>query len=138
VGLLIDTSALVAVERSSSAWEGALSAFADEPAAVPAIVYAELLAGVHLADSPARAATRRAKIDALISRVPIVEFGSEVAERWADLFAMLARQGRLIPANDLAVAATAIHLGFGVLVGPRDEAHFRSVPGLRVETVPLR
>lgn len=138
MGLIIDTSALVAVERSSSAWEDALFTMADEPAAVPAIVYAELLAGVQLADSPARAATRRAKIDALISRVPIVEFGPEVAERWADLFATLTRQGRLIPANDLAVAATATHLGFGVLVGPRDEAHFRAVPGLRVETVALR
>ena len=85
----------------------------------------------------ARAASRRAKIDALVARVPIVEFDSELAERWADLFATLTQQGRLIPSNDLAVAATAIHLGFGVLVGPRDEAHFRTVPGLRVETVTL-
>jgi len=51
---------------------------------LPAIVYAELLVGVHLAESP-------------------------------------------------PVAATALHLNFGVLVGPRDEAHFREVPGLRVE-----
>ena len=33
----------------------------------------------------------------------------------------------LIPSNDLAVAATAQHLGFGVLVGPLDEHHFRRV-----------
>ena len=59
------------------------------------------------------------------------------AERWAELFATLSRRGRLIPANDLAVAATALHLGFGVLVGPQDEAHFRSVPGLRVERLAL-
>jgi predicted nucleic acid-binding protein len=38
----------------------------------------------------------------------------------------------LIPANDLAVAATALHLEYGVLVGPEDEAHFRRVDGLRV------
>jgi len=135
VGLVIDTSALVAVERSSVTWADALSVIGDEPAALPAIVYAELLAGVRLAESPTRAASRRSKIAALISRVPIVEFGAEVAERWADLFATLSREGRLIPANDLAVAATAFHLGFGVLVGPRDEAHFRAVPGLRVETL---
>jgi hypothetical protein len=35
------------------------------------------------------------------------------------------------------VAATAFHLGFGVLVGPRDEEHFRAVPGLRVEVLAL-
>ncbi len=135
MGLVIDTSALIAVERSSITWADALSTIGDEPAALPAIVYAELLAGVRLAETSARAASRRSKIDALISRVPIVEFGPEAAERWADLFAALSREGRLIPANDLAVAATAFHLGFGVLVGPHDEAHFRAAPVLRVETL---
>jgi len=43
--------------------------------------------------------------------------------------------GQLIPANDLVVAATAQFLEFGVLVGPRDEAHFRAVPGLRVQAL---
>ena len=137
MGLVVDTSALVAVERSSIAWDEALAAIGNEPAALPAIVYAELLVGVQLAESPARATSRRSKIDALISRVSIVNFDLEVAERWAELFATLSRAGRLIPANDLAVAATALYLGFGVLVGPRDEAHFRGVPGLRVEPLVL-
>ena len=136
MGLVIDTSALVALERAVSGGGDALTAIGDEPAVLAAIVYAELLAGVRLADTPERAAQRRAKLDALIVRVPIVDFGSEVAERWADLFATLQRAGRLIPANDLAVAATALHLGFGVLVGPQDEAHFREIPTLRVETLP--
>jgi len=61
---------------------------------------------------------------------------AETAERWADLFATLQRAGSLIPANDLTVAATALQVGFGVLVGPRDEAHFRRVPLLRVECAP--
>jgi predicted nucleic acid-binding protein len=137
VGLVIDTSALVAVERASGTWEAALSTFGDEPGALPAIVCAELLAGVHLARSTARAASRRAKIDALLARVPVIDFGLAIAERWAQLFTTLSGRGRLIPANDLAVAATALHLGFGVVVGPQDEAHFRSVPGLRVERLAL-
>jgi predicted nucleic acid-binding protein len=45
----------------------------------------------------------------------------------------LSRSGRTVPANDLAVAATALYLDFGVLVGPSDERHFRQVEGLRVE-----
>jgi predicted nucleic acid-binding protein len=102
---------------------------------LPAITYGELLVGVRLAESPDRAASRRAKIAGLVARVPIVDFGQEVAECWADLFAALRRQGQLIPANDLAVAATAVHLDFGVLVGPQDEAHFRRVPRLRVHTL---
>ena len=47
----------------------------------------------------------------------------------------MSRRGELIPANDLAVAATARHLGFSVLVGPSDEAHFRRVPDLDVRAL---
>ncbi len=42
-----------------------------------------------------------------------------------------------MPSNDLAVAATAKRLDFGVLVGPSDERHFKSVEGLRVEILGL-
>jgi predicted nucleic acid-binding protein len=134
VGLVVDTSALVALERSSGAWEEGPPG--DEVAAVPAIPYAEPLVGVHLADHPRRAAGRRAKIQALLDAAPVVEFGPAVAERWAGLYARLSRDGRMIPADDLAVAATALELGYGVLVGPRDEGRFRQVPGLRVVVVP--
>lgn len=109
---MIDTSALVAIERAAGSWEGALASIAEEPATLPAVVCAELLAGVHLASSAARAASRRAKIQALVATVPVVDFGLAIAERWAELFAALTRQGSLIPANDLAGAATALHLGF--------------------------
>lgn len=132
MGLVIDTSALVALERGQVDWGSRLDAL-DEALVVPAIVYAELLVGVRLADSPVRAARRRAKVEALVALVPLVEFDREIAERWAEIFAALSVNGALIPANDLAVAATAVHLGFGVLTGPLDEAHFRKIPDLRVE-----
>ena len=132
MGLLIDTSALVALERGGGTWGDAV---VDERAAVPSIVYAELLVGVRLADTPERASNRQKKIDALVGRIPVVDFGIEAADRWATLFADLQRAGELIPSNDLAVAATALHLDFGVLVGPTDEAHFRRVEGLRVEVL---
>jgi predicted nucleic acid-binding protein len=133
VGLVIDTSALVAVEQAAFAWERLLAGVEQEAVVLPAIVYGELLVGVELADTAARASSRRAKIDALAARVPIVDFGRQIAERCAGLFVVLSRTGRLIPANDLAVAATALHLEFGVLVGSRDEEHFRAVPGLLVQ-----
>jgi predicted nucleic acid-binding protein len=129
MGLVIDTSALVAIERSGGSWPDVVG---DEPAALPAIVYAELLVGVELADNRKRAAGRRARIDALRGAIPIVEFGASAAERWSNLYARLSRKGQLIPANDLAVAATALDLAYGVLVGPADEPRFRAVPGLRV------
>jgi predicted nucleic acid-binding protein len=132
MGLVIDTSAVVAADRGEVGW-GALGDEAlAEPAVLPAVVYGELLAGVHLADTPRRAAARQSRIDALVARVPIVPFGREAAARWAWIFSRLHRTGDSIPSNDLAVAATALELGFGVLVSPRGEAHFRRVPDLRI------
>lgn len=132
MGLVVDTSALVAIERGQVELDEMLSGAGDEAVALPAIVYAELLAGVQFADTSARSAARRAKVEALARRVPVVAFGPAAAERWAEIFAVLHRTGQAIPANDLVVASTALELGFGVLVGPRDEGHFRRVPGLRV------
>ena len=135
MGLVIDTSALVALERAGRNFGDLLGDSADEAVAIPAIVYAELLSGVALARSAKRATQRRLKIEALISAVGVTDFDSNIAERWAELFAQLCKRGRLIPSNHLAVAATARHLGFGVLVGPDDESHFRRVPSLRVKKV---
>ena len=135
MGLVIDTSAAVAVERAGADWPRLLEAHGEEAVALPAIVYAELLVGVALADTPKRAKQRRRGIDMLTSTVEVVDFGPPIAERWAEVFADLTRTGRTIPSNDMAVAATALHLGYGVLTGPADERHFRSVPGLRVEVL---
>jgi predicted nucleic acid-binding protein len=153
VGIVIDTSALIAVERgpqrarraktadrlapadAMSAWTQVLRAIGDQPAAIPAIVYAELLVGVELADNAKRAAARRARIDALTAHVLLIDFNAEIAQVWARLFATMNRAGRAVPANDLAVAATAIHLEYAVLVGPSDEKHFRAIEGLKVETL---
>ena len=132
MGLVIDTSALVSAERSRRPPEDLLADVGAESAALPAIVYAELVSGVLLADTPARAATRRDIVEAIVNVVPIVEFGRDIAERWARLFADLQIRGRRIPSNDMAVAATALELGYGVLVGPRGEKHFGSVTDLRV------
>lgn len=140
--IVIDTSALVAAERDRprdaarpSVWTNLLGQIGDDEAVIPAAAYAELLVGVHLADSKARATARRARIDRLIAHVPIVDFDARIAEKWAELVARLRRAGHMIPANDLAVAATALHLGGRVLVGSTGERHFRSVDGLDVVTL---
>ncbi len=135
MGVVLDTSALVAVERAGASLSEALGTLAGEEVVLPAIVLAELLAGVRLADGGRRAARRQAKIDSLLAVVPVVELGAEIADSWAGLFAALERRGSRIPANDLAVAATATYLGFAILVGPDDEEHFRRVESLEVKVL---
>jgi len=135
MGLVIDTSAAVAVERAGEDWSRLLEPFAREAVALPAIVYAELLVGAALAGTAKQARRRRGGVVALAGAVDIVDFGPAIAERWAALFTDLTRRGKMIPSNDMAVAATALHLGYGVLAGPMDEGHFRAVPDLRVEVL---
>jgi tRNA(fMet)-specific endonuclease VapC len=137
VGLVLDTSALVELERllpreppEELPWE--------EELILPAIVWAEALAGVRLADTALRAAQRRARLETLRVHVPIEPFSADIAEHYADIFAELMHSGQMIPQNDIAVAATARAARFGVLAGPRDEKHFQRVPGLTVKVLRAR
>lgn len=131
MGLILDTSAIVAWERGQAA---AVAAALDprEVYALPAIVWAELLVGVRMAANAHRAARRLARLEAIRRVTGIEPFSAEIAEHYADIFFELSEKGRLIPQNDIAVAATARALKFAVLVGPNDEAHFREIPGLGV------
>ncbi len=134
MGLILDTSAVVAWERALGSGR-ALRLAEDVELALPAIVWAEALTGVRMADSAPRAARRLARLEAIRAVAGIEPFTPAVAEHYADIFAELSRRGTLIPQNDIAVAATARLLGFGVLVGPRDEEHFRLVEGLEVQVL---
>jgi predicted nucleic acid-binding protein len=134
MGLVIDTSALVAWERAiHSGIE--LNLNDDEELMIPAVVWAEALAGVRLADSATRAARRLARLESLRRVMGIEPFTAETAEHHADIFAELSQSGLMIPQNDIAVAATARCLNCGVLVGPKDEAHFRRISGLDVRVL---
>ena len=64
--------------------------------------------------------------------MPLIEFDDRVAEYYADIFAECSKAGKMIPQNDLAVAATARCYDYQVLVGPQGEEHFRRVKGLKL------
>jgi len=129
VGLILDTSAIVAWERAMEAGR-AVDLENEVELVLPAIVWAEALAGVRLADTSVKVARRLARLEAIRRLTGVEPFDDRIAAHYADIFAELHQLGRLIPQNDLQVAATARCLGFGVLVGPQDEEHFRRVEGL--------
>lgn len=136
MGLILDTSALIVWERALAQGKR-LELSEEEELALPAIVWAEALTGVRLADSAVRAAQRRARLETLRRVLEVQPFTTEMAEHYANIFAELRKTGAMIPQNDLCVAATARALGFGVLVGSNDEAHFRRVPGLAVRVLEI-
>ena len=132
MGIVIDTSAIVALERGKLDFKEALAPLADDQVVIPMIVWAELLVGVRLAKSPQMASRRRAHLERILLALSIVEFDAEIAEHYADIYVECQETGQMIPQNDMAVAATARHLKYSVLVGDKGEAHFRRVKGLRV------
>ncbi|NBB80387.1 MAG: PIN domain-containing protein [Verrucomicrobia bacterium] len=134
MGLILDTSALIALERFR-AEPDRVTLDSNEIYVLPAIVWAEALVGVRMAADSSKAARRLARLEAIRRVTGVEDFSDVVAEHYADIFSELSRSGILIPQNDIAVAATARRLDFGVLVGPQDEAHFRRVPNLDVQVL---
>ena len=136
MGLIIDTSAIIELERNRSSWSAFLEVSKDEPVFLPSIVWAELLVGVYMARDVKQALNRRAWLDGLRAKVPVIPFSPAVAEVWAELFADLKKRGTPVPANDLCVLSTALHLGYHVVVGPKDEKHFQSVGRVKIIRIP--
>ena len=129
MGLIVDTSVFVHAERAKKnidfrRWDR----FGE--IAVSAITAAELLVGVHRADSPARRANRLAFVEGVLAAVKVVDYTLDVARVHAELLATLVQRGQMIGPYDLIVAATALCRGAAVLTSNVDE--FARVPNLQV------
>jgi len=133
LALILDTSAIEAWERHPETGAGGSEPLpVGEQLILPSIVWAEALIGVRMAGSGARAAQRRARLEAIRRVLGVEPFSADMAEHYADIYAELSVAGTIIPQNDVAVAAVARCLGCGVLVGPSGEEHFRRVARLAV------
>ncbi len=102
--LILDTTVLIAVERSRKALDGVVAD--DDDVVIASITAAELLVGVHLADD-ARRAVRAAFVDEVVATIPTVDYDLDVARAHAELLAHVRRTGRPRGAHDLIIAATA-------------------------------
>ena len=131
MGLLIDTSVLVALERSGSE-VAAVDRLGVEPSFLAAITASELLHGVHRAEGAARRARRQAFVEALLDLLPVLPFDLTAARVHAGLWADLRGRGEMIGAHDLQIAATALARDLTVLT--RNRRELDRVEGLRVET----
>ncbi len=123
--LILDTSILIAAERGSVNLAGAAGGDAD--AALPAIVVAEYLAGVHLAATEQQRQTRRAFLERALDALPIEDYTRRVAGRHGELLALVRRSGTTRGAHDLIIAATALATGRTILTTD-DRARFHELP----------
>ncbi|MGV3533606.1 MAG: type II toxin-antitoxin system VapC family toxin [Chthoniobacteraceae bacterium] len=123
-GILLDSSVIIAHFRGKlDLFEHVSTA---EPLFVPLVALGELLKGALKSDNPTR---HRAKIDAFLKIVAVLNPDFETAEHYAQASVALASKGYAIPENDLWIAATALELEMPLAT--RD-AHFQRVEGLEV------
>ncbi len=130
MGLILDSSLLIADEREKfnlSVW---LRSRPPEPIAVSAITLWELWLGIEVEVDSGRARRRRRWLDRAFRRLEIIPFDTILARVHARLWAQLAAAGQMIGAHDLIVAATATHRKWAVATFNVDE--FRHVHGLAV------
>jgi predicted nucleic acid-binding protein len=129
MGILIDSSVLVAAGRGDVDLDAVLARHRDEPVAMAAITASELLHGVHRLKGARRARTE-AVVERLLSRLPAIPFDLSVARVHATLSAELRTRGTPVGAHDLQIAATAVLLDYQVAT--RDLRSFPRIRGLRV------
>jgi predicted nucleic acid-binding protein len=132
MGLLIDTSIFIRLERSGEPRADALAPWADEDWYLSCITASELLHGVHRATDARIRVRRSAFVEALLDEFPVLPIDLGIARAHAQIWAELASTGRLIGPHDLWLAATCVALDLGILTSNRRE--FERVPGLRIES----
>ena len=133
MGVVLDTSVLVAGERRAVRLEPLLESLGEEPVAIAAITASELLHGCHRAGDAGVRARRAAFVEAVLDAIPVLPFGLAEARRHAELWAELARTGAMIGPHDLLIAATALAQGHSLVT--TNQREFRRVPGLRLVAI---
>jgi tRNA(fMet)-specific endonuclease VapC len=133
MGVVLDTSILVAAERRALRFEALLESLGDEPVAISAVTASELLHGCHRASDAGVRTRRSAFVEALLDALPILPFGLAEARLHAQIWAELARRGTMIGPHDLLIAASAMARGY--LVASLNQRDFARVAGLRLVDV---
>ncbi|MCX6982794.1 MAG: PIN domain-containing protein [Verrucomicrobia bacterium] len=133
MGVILDSSVLIAAERRKFDLVGLLRAHDDEVFQIAAITASELLHGCARATDAVVRERRIRFVEGIIRDFAVAPFTLAEAREHARLWAGLEIQGQMIGPRDLEIAATALTLGFSMAT--RNLAEFQRVPGLRLLNV---
>ena len=131
MGILIDTSVLIAHERGRLDVAHWLQDREGHRFFFSVVSASELLHGVHRATEPGVRARRSAFVEAILERFPLLEIDLATARTHAQLWADLAATGTPIGPNDLWIAASAVTHGLSLATANVRE--FSRVAGLTIE-----
>ena len=134
MGLILDTSVLIAAERRRLSVAAILKqiqeTWGETQNAISAVTIVEFAHGIQRAKTDAQRTTRQAFLDDLRAAVTVYPLSGEIAELAGAISGREAERGIVLPFADLLIGATALHLGFDVISG--NVRHFEMIPGLVV------
>jgi tRNA(fMet)-specific endonuclease VapC len=134
MGVILDSSVLVAAERQGQNAREALEAIAprigNDDIAISVVTVMELAHGVARPNTLERQAKRRRFVDDVIEVVPLHPITPAIALRAGLLDGESQARGVRIPLADLLIGVTARELGYSV--GTSNPRHFDLIPGLSV------
>ncbi len=133
MGVILDTSVLIAAERQRFDLDGLLLEHGDEAMAIAAITASELLHGVERSRDPTIRASRSRIAEVAFESFAVIPFGLAEARIHAGIWATLSAKGRVIGVHDMQVAATALSLGSAVAT--LNQKEFKRVPGLTLAPI---
>jgi len=131
MGILIDSSALIAIERKGTKVSSYVKGREEEEMFISVISASELSHGVYRAKDPATKVKRQAFVEAVLSAFPILEIDLAIARSHAQLWSAMEAAGIMIGLHDSWLAATCLVHELSIVTGNVRE--FSRVPGLRVE-----
>lgn len=130
MGLILDTSILIAAEKERLDLESLIRVQGSGAAGIATITASELLHGVERAPAGRRRDLRRQNAEAWLGLFSIHEFGLAEARVHARIGARLMETGQMIGAHDLIIAATCVHLNADLAT--LNVGEFSRVPGLKL------
>jgi tRNA(fMet)-specific endonuclease VapC len=137
MGLMLDTSVLIADERGRFDMPGLLRKFPAVQPIIAAITASELLHGVERAGDAARKASRQRHVEQILVSVFVQPFDLVQARCHAQAWADLETRGLMIGAHDSQIAAAS--LAFAHNLATPNTREFQHVRGLRVvDAFPIR
>lgn len=130
MGLILDSSVLIADERGKFDMTGFLGQHPDDQPQIASITASELLHGVERANDPIRKERRRKYVEGILGSILVLPFDLTHARVHARIWAELASMGRMIGPHDLLIAAAGVSLNYDVATLNAQE--FSRVTGLSV------
>jgi tRNA(fMet)-specific endonuclease VapC len=134
MGVILDSSVLIAAERQGNNARQALAAVSSQlgntEVALSVLTLLELAHGAARADTLERKSMREQFIEELLTALPVHPVTAAIALRTGQLDGANQARGVRLPLADLLIGVTALELGYEVAT--RNVRHFHMIPGLSV------